>query len=209
MQGKNIMEDKLLDLLSRLGPYQKICLKDLSIVEANSWTGSLYRYWNDENREDLLVELRKLIDYLSSSSEQVSPLPERVVRSSPDLQASHSSSERVSPSSEETIRQAIEGLNNLLITYETDPFFCHEIILIKKEFESFVKKNSSPASAKEKEKLFIPVLYRNKPIFVVGVGDPRNLGNYAAITAVISKNIDASNSSIKGKPDGGGGRTDN
>ncbi|SOB73913.1 hypothetical protein BQ9231_00030 [Cedratvirus lausannensis] len=196
------MEDKLLDLLSKLGPEQKICLKSLSIVDANSWTGSLYRYWNDENREDLLVELRKLVDYLPPSSERVSP--------SSELEPFHDSPlpERILPSSEETIRQAIEGLNNLLITYQSDPFYCHEIMLIRKEFESRCKKNL-PTSAKEKEGPFIPLLYGNKPIFVIGVGDSRNLGNYTAIATIISKHVHTSNTGIKGKSDGSGRVTNN
>ena len=134
------MEDKLLHLLSRLEPNQKICLKDESIIESGSWTSSFYRYWKDENREDLLLELRKVIDHLPKYPE-------------------------------ETISQALQGLNNLLITYESDPFFCHEIILLGKEFEVYVKKSFT----KKEEEPFIPLLHGHKPILVIGVECPRNL----------------------------------
>lgn len=166
------MEDKLMDLLSRLEPNQKICLKDQSIVDANSWTGSLYRYWYEENRDDLLKELRALVSHLSRYSE-------------------------------ETVSQAIQGLNNLLITYQSDPFFCHEIALLVKEFEGFVLPVPVVKKTCPEEGVF--VLHGHKPILVAGVGNSGNLGNYAAIGTIVCKHINARNARIESKADSGGG----
>lgn len=154
-----------MDLLSRLEPNQKICLKDQSMVDAQSWTGSLYRYWHEESRDDLLKALQSLLLHLPRYSK-------------------------------ETVSQAIGGLNNLLITYQSDPFFCHEVTVLVKEFEGFVFPVPRAETYPE-EGVF--VLCDHKPILVFGVG---NQAKYATrpnpqTKVTLDKYINAHNARIK------------
>lgn len=67
------MEDAhLLKILSELLPGEKICFRareGMTVVNSSSWSGTFFRYWNDESRKETLQVITNMVDRLCSKKE--------------------------------------------------------------------------------------------------------------------------------------------
>lgn len=119
------MEDThLLKILSELLPGEKICFRGkegITVVKSSSWSGTIFRYWNEESRKETLQAIMNMIERICSK-EEITEFEEEIL---PSVQV---------------------GIRNLISTYAYD----HPSCLALQEFDFRIqqtlnqKKSTSP-----------------------------------------------------------------
>lgn len=111
-----------LTFISYIGPGYKINVKTNTIVEAESHTGSLMRYISGESR-------KHTVQYISD-----------IVTKAIDIASKEDEYSRFSIL--EAMRKAIEGINNLMVTYEKDRYIVAKLTSEILRVEHFIRQVS-------------------------------------------------------------------
>lgn len=108
-----------LTFVSYIGPGYKINVKSNTVIEAESHIGSLTRYISGESR-------RHTAQYIND-----------VITRAIDLASKEDENSRISIV--EALRSSIEGINNLMVTYEKDKYIVAKLTSESLRIEHFIR----------------------------------------------------------------------
>lgn len=107
-----------LDFLSRIPTGVKVNVKNYSVIEANSNIGSVTRFLNGESRQETINYITTIIN--------------RIIEITPK---EDSNTQLILI---DRLRKAIEGINNLKVTYESDIYYVSKLTSETTRIEHFI-----------------------------------------------------------------------